>query len=505
MRRGLVAALLVTTLLLPVQAAAYNGLVLSRGSVGEVSLVDQHGQNVSLDGLSEEILVVAFVFTHCPDACPVITHSMKAVQAGLDENLAEHVGFVSITVDPVRDTPERLLAFTEYHGVDWPHLTADNTTLEDVWARFGVNVASEVIEAHGSEGDFALEGATVTVVDTEGNASEHLVRPTGWNLTVEHADAAGWNISANVGQYGHMVTGVEGITSPEDGTWWWALQRWNDTSSGWEESPVGLDDIDVLTHPHLALTDSRRNLSDLPAPTGRSSMHLLFDEGNATSHVLNATSAHLMTHGALQDAGVDLEVSLDPQWGHLLEAIDGVSAPADWSWYWRLALWNGTMWEESMVGMDDLTEAMHIAWAPSTMNLSDIPIPGDSGMQGQGDATTCNGHGWIMGSGSSAHCMCDEGYSWREGDRLSCVSDDGEVLVGHNTVTFILDGKRKPRVQWNGDGWAPETFTEDLVELAQAEGVIPRPERSSSSPSPGVAVGLVAMLGAALLLERRRS
>lgn len=101
--------------------------------------------------------------------------------------------------------------------------------------------------------------------------------------------------------------------------------------------------------------------------------------------------------------------------------------------------------------------------------------------------------------------MCDEGYSWREGDRLSCVSDDGEVLVGHNTVTFILDGKRKPRVQWNGDGWAPETFTEDLVELAQAEGVIPRPERSSSSPSPGVAVGLVAMLGAALLLERRRS
>ena len=47
-----------------------------------------------------------------------------------------------------------------------------------------------------------------------------------------------------------------------------------------------------------------------------------------------------------------------------------------------------------MVGMDDLTDAMHIAWAPSTVNLSDIPIPGDSGMQGQGDATTCNGHGW---------------------------------------------------------------------------------------------------------------
>ncbi|MGB0151869.1 MAG: hypothetical protein ACPF92_06040, partial [Candidatus Poseidoniaceae archaeon] len=307
------------------------------------------------------------------------------------------------------------------------------------------------------------------------------------------------------GQYGHMITGVEGVASPEDWSWWWALQRWNSTASAWEESPVGLDDIDVLTHPHLALTDSRRNLSDLPVPTGRSSMHLLFNEGNATSHVLNATSAHLMTHGALVEADMGLNVSLDPQWGHMLEAIDGSAAPEDWSWFWRLALWNGTMWEESMVGMDDLADAMHIAWAPSTVNLSDIPAPGDSGMQGQGDATTCNGHGWIMGSGSSAHCMCDEGYSWREGDRQSCVSDDGEVLVGHTTVTYILDGKRKPRVQWNGDGWTPEAFTEDLVELAQAEGVIPRPERSNSSPSPGVAAGLVAMLGAALLLERRRS
>ena len=505
MRRSLIAALLLATLLLPVHAAGYNGLVLSRGSVGDVTLVDQHQQNVSLDQLSEEILVVAFVFTHCPDACPVITHTLKAVQAELDENLAEHVGFVSITVDPARDTPERLLSFTDYHGVDWPHLTADNATLEDVWARFGVNVASEVIEAHGSAQDFALEGASVTVVNADGNASEHAVRPTGWNLTVEHADAAGWNITAVNGQYGHMITGVEGSASPEDGSWWWSLQRWNSSASAWEESPVGVDDIDALVHPHLALTDSRRNLSDLPAPTGRSSMHLLFDEGNVTSHVLNTTSAHLMTHGAFHEAGVNVDVSLDPQWGHLLEAIDDVAAPADWSWYWRLALWNGTMWEESMVGMDNLTDTMHIAWAPSTVNLSDIPAPGDSGMQGQGDATTCNGHGWVMGSGSSAHCMCDEGYRWREGDRLSCVSDDGEVLVGHATVTFILDGMRKPRVQWNGDGWGPEAFTEDLVELAQAEGVIPRPERSNSSPSPGMAAGLVAMLGAALLLERRRS
>tara|TARA_B100000902_G_C26513088_1_gene529546 strand:+ start:26 stop:325 length:300 start_codon:yes stop_codon:yes gene_type:complete len=99
--------------------------------------------------------------------------------------------------------------------------------------------------------------------------------------------------------------------------------------------------------------------------------------------------------------------------------------------------------------------------------------------------------------------MCDEGYHWKNGDRMSCESNDGEVLVGHKTVTFILDDMRKPRIHWTGDGWSPDDFTEDLVELAQEEGIISRPERSS--PSPGVAVGVVALLGAALLLERRRS
>ena len=505
MRRAFLTVLLVATLLLPAQAAAYNGLVLSRGTVGDVSLTDQHGANVSLDELNEDLLVVTFIFTHCPDVCPVITHTLKAVQAGLSEELAGDVGFVSITVDPVRDTPERLLTFTEYHGVDWPHLTGDAATLEDVWARFGVGVESEVIEAHGGQPDYAIEAATVTVVTADGEANTHLVQPTGWNLTVEHADAAGWNITASVGANGHVVNAVEGVAAPEDGAWSWTLQRWNESEAAWQNSPVGVDDVNGLTHPHLAWTASNGNMSGLPAPTGRSSMHLLFPNGTMTGHVQTSTSAHLMTLGALNTAGMDLDVTLDPQWGHFLTSINGTSAPADWSWYWRLAVWNGSLWEEAMLGMDDLNDTMHLAWSPSSMNLSDLPTPGsmDGDARGQASPTECNGKGWIMGSGSAAHCMCDDGYSWGEDDRLSCLSDDGSVSVGHNTVTFILDDRRRPRVMWSGDGWVPETFTEDLVELAQDEGIIERPE--PASPSPGMALSIVAMLGAAVLLERRRS
>ena len=505
MRRGLLATLLVATLLLPAQAAAYNGLVLSRGTVGEVELVDQHGDNVSLDGLSDELLVVTFVFTHCPDVCPVITHTLKAVQAGLSEELADDVGFVSITVDPVRDTPERLLTYTEYHDVNWPHLTADNVTLEDVWARFGVDVQSEVIEAHGGAPDFAIEAATVTVVTEEGKATEHLVQPTGWNMTVEHADAAGWNLSVSSGADGRTLDAVDGVTAPLDGSWRWELQRWNTTVEGWEKSPVGIDDVNGLEHPHLAWVASSRNASEVPSPTGRSSMHVLFPNGNLSSHMLETTSAHLMTLGAMNEAGMDVDVGFEATTGHVVNAINGTRAPTDASWAWRLAVWNGSLWETTTTGMDGLHDAMHIAWSSSSVNLSDIPAPGsmDRDGHGGGSSTECNGHGWIMGSGSAAHCMCDEGHGWDGDDRLSCISDDGSVSVGHQTVTFILDAQRRPRVMWSGDGWKPDAFTEDLVELAQDEGVIPRPEQNS--PSPGVALSIVAMLGAAMILERRRS
>ena len=84
------------------------------------------------------------------------------------------------------------------------------------------------------------------------------------------------------------------------------------------------------------------------------------------------------------------------------------------------------MWEESMVGMDDLNDTMHIAWSPSTVNLSDLPTPGASSTGSTSETTACNGHGWVMGSGASAHCMCDEGYIRPDGNWLGCVSESAE-------------------------------------------------------------------------------
>ena len=100
----------------------YKGYQLSRGEVTDFSLVDQNGNEVNLHHGPGEILVVAFIFTRCPDVCPIITQSLKSVQQGLSEDYAQQVEFMSITVDPEYDTPERLKEYTELHNVKWSHL-----------------------------------------------------------------------------------------------------------------------------------------------------------------------------------------------------------------------------------------------------------------------------------------------------------------------------------------------------------------------------------------------
>lgn len=500
MRRAFAAFLVLMLLHVP-SASAYGGLVLSRGSVGEVNLVDQHGATFSMDTVEEPILVVAFIYTSCPDVCPVITQTLKAVQRDLPASLQGRVAFLSITVDPVRDTPATLLDFTNLHDVSWPHLTGEDDVLQDVWQRFGIAVQSEVIETHAAEPDFAPVAATVTHVDSFGTSMEHPFTPSGWNLTTVAADAAGWSLVTDDGDFGHMLLGIENITSPEDWGWWWSLHVWNDTTEAWEESQVGVDGIDALATPHLAWVAS--NASTLPAtPEGRTSVDVVFPNGSTARQVLNSTSAYYQTLGSLGVHGLPLNVSSDLSWGHMLHGISFEDAPEDWSWWWRLAAWNETTkaWQDSMVGMDDLNDTLHIAWAPSTINLSDVPPPGSS-VAMEGNLSSCNGHGSEMGSGASTHCMCNEGYVWAEDNRLSCVLD-GTLAVGHTTMTLILDAKRAPRIVWTGEGWSPEDFTADLEELARAIGVIER----ADAPAPGPSMGLVVLtlFGAALLAERRR-
>jgi protein SCO1/2 len=111
--------------------------------INDFQLIDQHGAPFVLENLSGRVVVVAFVYTSCPDVCPLITASLRQVQIGLGAEERQKVHLLTVTTDPEIDQPKVLLAYGKRYSADfanWSFLTGEPTTLKKVWQNFGVGV-----------------------------------------------------------------------------------------------------------------------------------------------------------------------------------------------------------------------------------------------------------------------------------------------------------------------------------------------------------------------------
>ncbi|MGD1026894.1 SCO family protein [Candidatus Binatus soli] len=107
----------------------------------DITLVDQHGRNVSLASLKGKPVLFDFIYTNCPGPCLLLTAQMKQVANRLGPKLGTEARIVSITVDPEHDHPAQLLAYANKQGADvsgWLFLTGTPEQIEDVMARFNV-------------------------------------------------------------------------------------------------------------------------------------------------------------------------------------------------------------------------------------------------------------------------------------------------------------------------------------------------------------------------------
>ena len=514
MKNRFIAYILISLLLVSLvpSTSAYKGYQLSRSEVTDFTLIDQDGNNVSLHHSSGEILVVAFIFTRCPDVCPVITQSLKSVEEGLSSEYSDEVRFMSISVDPEYDTPERLKAFSDKHDANWSHLTGELEVMEEVWSSFGLVVQKNVIEAHiAEENGHQSNDSTVTFVNGEGNTSELMFMPTTWTLTNSAAEQN--NISLNYSthpEYGHMITGINGTQAPSDWTWYWKFMTFNETSTSWQESNVGVDFLDANQNSNIAYMASNADENLLETPSKDNlSVSVLYPNNSSEVHLLDDEefTAWELTVGAFDGAGMNYSATNHAQFGHFFSSFNDEDPALDnWSWYWELHTWNDSSmsWEYSQVGVDSIQDPQYIAWARNTTADSEIPVPGAvQTMIDQQTSQVCDDHGWEMGSGSGKHCMCDEGYEWPEGTMLSCVGVEveEEYSVGHSTTTFILDSERKPRVAWTGDNWKPSDFIKDIETLAELEGLID--DSSEGMPGLTFAMAFTALSAAAIAINVR--
>ncbi|HSP78812.1 MAG TPA: SCO family protein [Myxococcaceae bacterium] len=116
-------------------------------------LVTQEGKQVRFysDVLKDRVVVISFLFTRCDTACPLLARKLKQLQARLGERFGREVHFISISVDPEHDTPERLKAFARKNQAThpgWTFLTGKKEDVNQVIARLGQYV--EDIEGHST-------------------------------------------------------------------------------------------------------------------------------------------------------------------------------------------------------------------------------------------------------------------------------------------------------------------------------------------------------------------
>jgi protein SCO1 len=115
---------------------------LSRiGPAPEFALTDQDGKRLALKALRGKVLAITFIFTSCADTCPLLTAMLAGVRDRLGAAFGPDIHFVSITVDPERDSPAMLKRYAEAHrakSAGWSFLTGTPTEIREVTRAYGV-------------------------------------------------------------------------------------------------------------------------------------------------------------------------------------------------------------------------------------------------------------------------------------------------------------------------------------------------------------------------------
>ena len=126
----------------------------------DFALTDQYGEPFRLADHRGKVVVLFFGYAHCPDVCPVTLSNWARVEEALAEE--DGVEFVFVTVDPERDTVERIREHMEIFSDEFHGLTGTQAELEPVYKRFGI--FHEKISFSESAIGYVVEHSTVMLL-----------------------------------------------------------------------------------------------------------------------------------------------------------------------------------------------------------------------------------------------------------------------------------------------------------------------------------------------------
>ena len=167
-------AVLLALSFLTTEVSAHIPIPPKKGEIGRretnvaapsFTLTNQAGKKFRFNAASGKVVLITFVYTTCPDVCPLFSAHFAAIQRALDAAKHENYLLLSISTDPKRDTPTKMKAYAEAFKADfkhWQFLTGSQKDLSEVWKNFGVNVKD-----HGN-GQIQHTNLT-TLIDAKGS------------------------------------------------------------------------------------------------------------------------------------------------------------------------------------------------------------------------------------------------------------------------------------------------------------------------------------------------
>lgn len=114
-------------------------------SIPDVEVLDQEGQALHFytDLIKGKTVAINFIFTNCTTICPPLAATFARVQKQMGEKVGKDVHFISISVDPLTDTPERLKAWGAKFkaGAGWTFVTGNKEEMDRLLAALGASVS----------------------------------------------------------------------------------------------------------------------------------------------------------------------------------------------------------------------------------------------------------------------------------------------------------------------------------------------------------------------------
>lgn len=154
------AILVLTVACAPPAPASLVGTDLGGTATSDFTLTDGiSGRAIRIADQQGKVVALTFLYTRCPDVCPLTAETLRAAQQQLGPSDAEQVLFIAVTVDPEHDTPAAVQAFAAAHRLErnFAYLVGSVAQLRPVWSAYGVRVVPDAVAPGHSDAIYLID------------------------------------------------------------------------------------------------------------------------------------------------------------------------------------------------------------------------------------------------------------------------------------------------------------------------------------------------------------